>query len=128
MAKLKVGDRVLCRIKENTIINPYNSDYDELRTFDIITTDSLGYYLFVPPYTVLKGTIKVDQYNLKKLNLDKKYFNDTIVYISSGFVYKIKSQIDGCICCVCKDFYDKAAPNQEDGTMICWSCRDNPWR
>jgi hypothetical protein len=29
----------------------------------------------------------------------------------------------GCLCKKCKEFYDFAEPNQEDGTLICWSCR-----
>lgn len=30
---------------------------------------------------------------------------------------------DGCWCKKCNDFYKYAEPNQEDGTLICWSCR-----
>lgn len=30
---------------------------------------------------------------------------------------------DGCHCKKCKEFYPYAEPNQEDGTLICYSCR-----
>lgn len=30
---------------------------------------------------------------------------------------------DGCSCKKCKEFYEFAEPNQEDGTLVCWSCR-----
>lgn len=34
-----------------------------------------------------------------------------------------KKDSSGCLCKKCKEFYDFAEPNQEDGTLICWSCR-----
>lgn len=30
---------------------------------------------------------------------------------------------DGCSCKKCKEFFEYAEPNQEDGTLICWACR-----
>lgn len=61
----------------------------------------------------------------------------TIPYTSSGWFYginiilpptekkvlKIKDDRDGCDCVKCKSFYPFAEPNQEDGTLICFSCR-----
>lgn len=128
MTKLKPGDCVICRLKDKVIVNPYSSDYDELKTFDIIASDSLGYYLYIPPYTFLKGTVRVDFALLKTLAIDKKYLNDSILYIDSGLIYKVRHLMDGCACSVCKDFYYQAEPNQENGTMICWSCRNDPYR
>jgi len=37
-------------------------------------------------------------------------------------------QRDGMVCVKCKSFYDFAEPNQNDGTLICYSCRNNPYR
>ena len=34
-----------------------------------------------------------------------------------------KKDKGGCSCKKCKEYYDYAEPNQEDGTLICWSCR-----
>jgi len=31
--------------------------------------------------------------------------------------------MDGMFCCKCGQFYDFAEANQEDGSMICYSCR-----
>jgi hypothetical protein len=30
---------------------------------------------------------------------------------------------DGCTCKKCKEFFEYAEPNQEDGSLICWACR-----
>lgn len=60
----------------------------------------------------------------------------TIPYTSNGWFYnivieppkkkevKIKDGRDGCDCIKCKEFYPFAEPNQEDGTLICFSCRN----
>lgn len=34
-----------------------------------------------------------------------------------------KENSDGCSCKKCKEFFEFAEPNQEDGTLICWACR-----
>ena len=36
--------------------------------------------------------------------------------------------LDGSTCKKCKDYCRMAQPNQEDGSFICFSCRNNPWR
>jgi hypothetical protein len=35
---------------------------------------------------------------------------------------------DGMVCMKCRTFYEFAEPNQDDGSMICYSCRNNPYR
>ncbi len=39
---------------------------------------------------------------------------------------KKSAKSDGCTCKKCKEFYPYAEPNQEDGTLICYGCR-NRW-
>lgn len=34
-----------------------------------------------------------------------------------------KEKSDGCSCKKCKEFYQYAEPNQDDGTLICYGCR-----
>jgi len=35
---------------------------------------------------------------------------------------------DGMKCIKCQTFYEFAEPNQLDGTLLCYSCRSNPYR
>jgi hypothetical protein len=35
---------------------------------------------------------------------------------------------DGMLCKKCSVFFEFAEPNQEDGSLICYSCRNNPYR
>lgn len=34
---------------------------------------------------------------------------------------------DGMYCRKCRTFYHFAEPNQSDGTLLCYSCRNNPY-
>lgn len=34
-----------------------------------------------------------------------------------------KEKSDGCSCKKCKEYYQYAEPNQDDGTLICYGCR-----
>jgi hypothetical protein len=128
MAKLKPGDRVDCRVKANVIVSPYNPDYDETLTFEIVAKDKTGYFLFVPCYVTLKGSVVADKYLSKRLGIDKKFLNERVIYIQTSAIYKISTILDGCFCAKCEEFFPMAGPNQEDGTLICWSCRVNPYR
>lgn len=40
---------------------------------------------------------------------------------------KRKNYPDGMFCRKCQSFYKYAEPNQPDGTLLCYSCRSNPY-
>ena len=128
MSSLKLGDRITCRISLGNIISPYSSDYDQVFTFEIVAKDVTGYYVFVPPHSYLKGSIRADAHFCGLSKIDPKYIGDMIMYIEESMVYKVSFIVDGCICANCKDFSYQAEPNQEDGTFICFCCRANPYR
>lgn len=53
-------------------------------------------------------------------------FIRSLTLSSSGMVHsKVleSGEMDGCVCKECKEFYPYAEPNQDDGTLICYSCR-----
>lgn len=53
------------------------------------------------------------------------YFNIPITAPSSEKIKaEKKDDRDGCDCVKCKEFYPFAEPNQDDGTLICFSCRN----
>jgi hypothetical protein len=126
MTRLKPGDRIDCRVKSATIVSPYNS-YDEIKTFEIIATDDNGYYLYVPHYYYLKGTGIADSYRCKTLKIDSKFLNENMVYIKENLVAAVQTKLDGMFCKICKEFYPYSEPNQRDGSLICFSCRGNPY-
>ena len=127
MAKLKAGDRIDCKIKEAIIVGPYK-EYDHIKSFEIVSADKRGYYLYVPPYLSLNETVKADIYLCKQLNIDAKFLDTQVIYIDASLIYKVRYIMDGMCCCKCQDFIIMAGPNQLDGTMICFSCRSNHYR
>lgn len=127
MTKLKPGDRVDCRVRSAIIVSPYKG-YDEERTFEVVATDSYGYYLFVPVYLSLKGSVIADANQCKLLGIDRKFLDEQIIYIQENLICRVHSKLDGMRCVRCTDFYVMASPNQDNDTFMCWSCRNNPYR
>lgn len=41
---------------------------------------------------------------------------------------RVDQKEDGCKCKCCHEFKYMASPNQPDGTLICFSCRQDPYR
>jgi hypothetical protein len=126
MVKLKPGDRVDCKVKLSDIVSPYK-EYDEIKTFEIVAIDQHGYYLFVPIYYILKGSVVADKYKCKKLGIGKQFLDENIYYIQENMVYRVNDMLDGTCCCKCGEFYHMAEPNQDDDTLICYTCRFNPY-
>jgi hypothetical protein len=124
---LKRGDKVEVHLKENEIVNRYRI-FDEARVFEIVATDNEGYCLYVPHYLFVKETIVADITRCLRLEIDPKFLNENIVYVLEDFVISVKSILDGMSCKICQDFFAYAEGNQEDGSLICFSCRSNPWR
>jgi len=38
-----------------------------------------------------------------------------------------RTHLDGMYCINCGNFYEYAEPNQVDGSLVCYSCRNNPY-
>lgn len=123
--ELKPGDKVNVRLKDRKFVSAY-SESDEELTFEIVAVDDKGYFVYVPEYLNLSGSILVNSYNIKSLKINKKFLNSSIIYISSHKVAKVAARLDGCICCKCEEFFNYAVPNQSNGTLICYSCRNYP--
>lgn len=61
----------------------------------------------------------------KHANVDLVSLLDRLeLYVSN---VKNKKFPDGMFCKNCKTWYQFAEPNQEDGTLVCYSCRINPF-
>jgi hypothetical protein len=67
-------------------------------------------------YVVRNNNINLDLFDL---------VNRVEVYLDNKRKRKFP---DGMICRKCQAFYDFAEPNQSDGSMVCYTCRTNPYR
>jgi hypothetical protein len=126
MTKLKPGDRVDCRVKSATIVSPYK-DYDEVKTFEIVASDSYGYYLYVPHYYPLNGASVATLSQCRNLGINSKFLNENIIYVQENMITAVREKMDGMVCSICHEFYQYAEANQSDYTLICYSCKQNPY-
>ena len=122
MAKLKPGDRVDCRIKDHVIIDPYEDDFRETRTVEIIGTDYNGYFLFAPDYFNLKETIRIDPHEAKDHHIDDRFLGERMVYIKEGMISQINYVFDGMYCSECKKYFLQVISNTYNNGFICWEC------
>jgi len=128
VADYSPGDRIVCMIRDRAIINATEVLYDEIRIFDIIIPYAEGLILYVPDDAKLDDCMELNSFNCIRFNIDFKFMGCRAYYITGYKVFQVYSRIDGMCCARCKDFFSMAEPNQENGTMICYSCRANPYR
>jgi hypothetical protein len=126
MIRLKAGDSVSCRVLSAHIVEA-DKLFDDTQSFVIVAVSDEGYYIYVPHYYFLKDIEVLDKYRCKTLKIEKRFLGENITYIHENMIVKVESKQDGMACRICHDFYPYATVNQEDGTMVCYSCRQNPY-
>jgi hypothetical protein len=124
--KLKPGDRVSCKVKSCQVINAYADDWDDKFTFEVVSIDNRGYYIYIPHYIYIKGCLKVNEYNLKTYEINKRFIGENILYILENSIIQIEIKSDGLVCTRCKEF--SALAECKDSAFICWACRTYPYR
>src|SRR5271167_1608521 len=97
MVRLRAGDRIKCRVSAGTIVSPY-SDFDEIRTFEVLAVDEDGCYLYVPHYLFLKGAYLIDPSRARKLKIESRFHHELMTYIANGMVAGVESHMDGERC------------------------------
>lgn len=129
MANVEPGDRIICCVKDAILVSPYSSWDEEVDlTVLALDDDSKGCFVYVPDYVYLKGTTEINKYNIKALGILPKYVGCFCLYVSFANISRISRRLDGMNCSRCHDFCYQADSNQDDGSFICWSCRENPYR
>ena len=84
------------------------ADYD---TTDQAIANTSGYFTWV----IREGHANIDLMSL---------VDQIELFLDSRRRHKYA---DGMYCVNCGNFHEYAEPNQEDGSMICYSCRSNPY-
>lgn len=60
-----------------------------------------------------------------EFNLNLKDLLDRLEVVVNNI--RARKSPDGMYCKRCQSFYQFAESNQEDGTLLCWSCKNNPY-
>lgn len=119
----KNGDIVVCKIKSAVIVQSHE-DYDEKRSFEIISVNYQGWHIYIPHYLGIKNTTLITKKNHTSLGIKANFIDGEAVFITSSFIVKAALILDGMICYRCNDYFDFAEPNQEHGLFLCWCCRN----
>lgn len=151
----QVGDVVTIKLwKDKRFVAEKNSEFPEYEFKTIAYYNGEGkesdaQYLCVPlddslfsantrigaffPLTVDINYIINDPSIFTTLENIKSYYNKFGGWVYIKDICHVKPAVknyknDSCSCQVCKTPHYMAAPNQTDGTFICYSCRENPLR
>lgn len=129
----RIGDRITCKIRGNSIVPSNAGNYDVDLPFYIIGVDEKNakMIVYIPSCMAIKSAFNIKEEHLVKYNIDPYYLDQKGSSVGPHMV--IRAQVtrtgeDGMICNRCKEFFPMAEPNQDDGTMRCYSCRTDPWR
>lgn len=124
----KVADEVCVKVREGRIVASLTGDYEQIINVEIIAIHDNGYFVFVPSKYSLQGSIYVDKVNARKLDIAPRFLDSNINYVNDDQIVRLYHRREGCACTQCEEFYHLAEPNQADGTLVCWLCKQNPYR
>lgn len=124
----KAADEVCVKVKSDRIVAATATDYDHRVNLEIIVTHDGGYFVFVPSKHNLQGSIYVDKRNSDKLDIPDRFLDSRINYVTDEQITHLHIRREGCTCTRCNEFYHHSEPNQQDGTMICFQCREDRFR
>ena len=76
------GDRVVCKVKEDTIVSVYEEFGCTKKIFDIIANYNLGYLIFIPTSSFIKDSVFIKKDNYKSYNVDKRFIDSYACFIT----------------------------------------------
>lgn len=51
---------------------------------------------------------------------------ESVEFVRQGSAIGARAAVGGCHCKKCGNHFPFAEPNQDDGTLVCWNCRNYP--
>lgn len=128
-----IGDHVVCKTRDRILVTRFEK-HDGKMTFTligrhIIELNSWDYVAYIPEYeaTSIRGAFSIRPTFAEAYGIKKKFIGDLALIIRKSNIVSIAHKADGMSCCKCDTFCMMAKANQKDGTLICYSCRQNPY-
>lgn len=118
----KLGDSIVCRVKDSAIVSIYEDTWQDELVLDIVAAYEQGYLLYVPQNLFLNDSVKITKENRKKFNVDKRFIDSVVYYVTEHQIIRTHNKMDGMRCSKCDDFIPMSEANQPDGTLVCWQC------
>lgn len=124
----KIADEVIVKIRNSHIVDRYATNFDKLQTLEIVALFESGYFVYIPQDEFVKDSVKIELYNHKRFNVPTRYIDSYVCFINDDRIVRLYHRRIGMKCRHCNEFYQYAESNQANGTLLCWSCKQNPYR
>jgi formylmethanofuran dehydrogenase subunit E len=130
----RAGDHVVCKLRDGNIAARHERSEDRVTLTVagriILDENTWEYVAYIPEYEaqMVKSAFKIRPELAKRYGMHPKYVGEFGVTLRKNNIIRVSHRPDGLTCSNCDEFYDKAEANQEDGSLVCWSCRQNPYR
>jgi len=129
LSKASLGDQY--RIFVDSAGNMLSSPSRHTLVATVIATKKPGYGTDVILGWMANQTHPKDARSRSQTSLENNYVPNQALYTYGKSVkrtlpvaIRIVNGLDGFPCRRCTNFFPYALPNQDDGTLICWSCRN----
>lgn len=128
--KYGIGEKIFCKIHESTIVCSTSEAYEAQLIFEIIGIgeNTSKYLILIPTYYNIRGCWRIKEEHLEKFNINPNWLDHRALVVSEERVCHAANKGDGMSCARCKEFCPMAESNQTNGSFICFSCRNNPYR
>ena len=85
---------------------------------------------YVPPDSICQTPHKVGTKELKEYGINSKYLGDSFISIMPGHVKKARNSISSAFCGRCCEPmpYVETKNGTHGGPILCWQCRNDPYR
>lgn len=127
-----IGDKIICRISENGIFE-LDSNFDDarFRDYDQATLEVIGIsddvYIVEAPLRCETYFLMREDY-VESYGASSHYIGKNITFVKERAVGGIETfdpYLNPLRCCVCREYFPWAIPNQNDGRFPCFVCRDD---
>lgn len=125
----QASDVVACKVNDREIVPATTQVYERSVSLEIVAEIEDAYLAFVPVTANLRrGFIYDAKMQRRYPEVDQRFCDSHLIIITESDITRLVQRYDGVCCSQCDEFYAMAEGNQEDGTLICYLCRQNPWR
>lgn len=129
-----VGDHVVCKTRDGVLVARHERS-DAKLTLTVIGRQLIDdgvweYVAYVPEYEsgTVSSCFRIRPQFAENFGIQKKYVGELGLTFRRNNVMRLSYRADGLSCSKCEEFFRMAVGNQEDGTLICYSCKQNPYR
>lgn len=129
-----IGDHVVCKTRDGVLIARHERSDDRVTLTvigrQLIEEGTWDYVAYVPEYQfgTIASSFRIRPVFATNFGIQKKYIGELGVTFRRSNVIRLAYKADGLNCSKCEEFFRMATGNQEDGSLICYSCRQSPYR